>query len=119
MKVMSPLLVVLLAGCYASAERYTDKPMKRFDKSTEYCVEDADDGFTLFVYHKRYQMFGNDSLLSASGMEAAETIAQKEANARSKFIQDLDAKPVKANTGRDAAGNSSWSAVIRVLYKKT
>jgi len=118
MRLILVLPAIAILGCYSSAERYTDKPMKQFDDHTEYRVEEGDDGFTLFVYHKRYQMFGNDSKLIATGMTAAETIALKEASARGKQIEELDRTSIKQNTGRDAAANSSWSAVIPVRYKK-
>lgn len=88
------------------------------DGDTDYCVEDTEDGFKLYVWHERWQFFRSSAAIEKTGLKALYVIADEIAEERKKPIEEIVERKVKSDTGRTFWGVTSWSAVVRVFWKK-
>lgn len=106
-----------LSGC-ASAEKYGDGPMQKYDKNTELSVIERADGYTVNVYYSRYQFVPESDAVSASCRQQATSIAWEEARKRGKEIKPITDQEVKISMGRNGlSGITSCSASVPVYYK--
>jgi hypothetical protein len=107
---------VLLAGC-ATPVRYTDKPLTRYDKTTNYRVDERPDGFTVFVEYERYQFIPESSAVATACRSMLTSLAHETAEARRRKIQPLNEQRIRLSMGRNGVtGITSCSATVPVDF---
>ena len=116
-KALVATLPLALVGCHA--QKFTDQPMTEWrDGDTEYAFDEHDDGFTLYVFHSRFQFFKSSERIAATGRDALEAIAEEIAEENNKEIEPIKKSKIKSEIGRSGWDVTSWSAMVRVYYKK-
>lgn len=115
---LSPLsaALILLAGC-ATPVKYSEAPMTRYDKNTDYSVSERNDGFTVDIRYARYQFVPESSAVNASCRSQATSLAWEIARKRGKKIQNINDQEVKISMGRNGlSGITSCRAQVPVYY---
>ncbi len=113
---MKALLLVLVAvavtltGC-ATPVGYTNEPMARYDKDTEYRVDDRPNGFTLTIYYSRYQFIPESDAVAVACRQALTALAHEIAEKRGRQIKPIDTQRIRMSFGRNGVtGITSCSA---------
>jgi hypothetical protein len=107
---------VLLAGC-ATPVRYTDKPLTRYDKTTEYRVDDRPGGFAVVVEYERFQFIPESSAVTTACRSMLTSLAHEIAEARGRKIQPINEQRIRLSMGRNGVtGITSCSATVPVDY---
>ena len=107
-----------LFGC-STATIYTDKPMIRHDKDTEYSVEDNQNGFVLSIFYERYQFTPESTSVAASCKSALTSLAWEIAQKKGRDIQQINDQQIKLSMGRNGfTGITSCSASVPVKLKE-
>lgn len=115
-RIIAALHPLLVAGC--AADRYTNKEMTKYDENTEYRVEEQEDGFTLYFWYERFIAFGSQKQTAELGKAKLLNIAYELADERRKEIKTVNEQRIKSNTGKTFWDISSWSAMVKVFWKK-
>lgn len=106
------------AGC-ATPVSYTQKPMTRFDKDTEYAVDDRHEGFYLAIYYSRYQFIPESSAVATACKAALTAVAYDVAEHQGKRIAPLNEQRIRISMGRNEfSGITSCSASVPVDWAK-
>jgi hypothetical protein len=107
----------LLVGC--AANRFTpEEGMSRFDDRTDYRVENAEDGFTLYVWYQHYQAFKSTKNIVEEGKQALCNVAFAVSDKCKKPIEQVNEQRIKYDVGRTFWGITSYSATVKCFYKK-
>ena len=110
------MLSLLLGGC-ATPVRYTEKPLTRYDKTTEYRIDDRAGGFMVFVEYERYQFIPESSAVATACRAVLTSLALETADARGRKIQPLNEQRIRLSMGRNGfTGITSCSATVPVDY---
>jgi hypothetical protein len=98
---------------------YTDrKALVEYDKTTKYCIEDHDDGFTITVLYSRYQMIPESDAVASSAKSALLSIAYEHGDSIGRQIEQINEQRIKSSMGRNGfSGITSWSGTVRVFFK--
>jgi hypothetical protein len=114
------MLSLLLAGC-ATPVRYTEKPLTRYDKTTEYRIDDRAGGFMVFVEYERYQFIPESSAVATACRAMLTSLAYETADARGRKIQPPNEQRVRLSmceTGsresRRARQPSQWTTPSKI-----
>jgi hypothetical protein len=110
------MLSLLLAGC-ATPVRDTEKPLTRYEKTTEYRIDDRAGGFMVFVEYERYQFIPESSAVATACRAMLTSLAYETADARGRKIQPLNEQRIRLSMGRNGfTGITSCSATVPVDY---
>lgn len=111
------MLLVLLAGC-ATPVAQTQSSMSRYDKNTQYAVDDRGDGFTVSVYYSRYQFIPESNAVAVACRAQATAIAWEVARKRGKEIRAINDQEVRISMGRNGlTGITSCTASAPAYYQ--
>lgn len=111
------LVTTLLAAC-ATPVQFTDKPMKVYDKETEYYVEQNDQGLMVYVTYGSYQFIPDQSPVIDLCRAATVQVAMEEAQHIGRAIQDIDPKTIRLSMGRNIwTGTTTCSSKLFVTFK--
>lgn len=107
----------LLAAC-ATPVSYTDAPMKRFDKDTEYAVEERPGGYSVTINYSRYQFIPESSAVATACRQALTAVAHDIADQRLRKIRPINEQRIRLSMGRNGmTGITSCSATAPVEYE--
>lgn len=107
---------LILSGCAAPAG-YSNASMSTYDKDTEYRVDDTASGFTLTIYHSRYQFVPETDAVAVSCRQALTSLAYEIADKRGKEIAPVNEQRIKMSFGRNGfSGITSCSATVPVEW---
>lgn len=116
MRFAAVILVGLVSAC-ATPVTYTDRPLQRFDKDTEYAVEGRTGGFTVTVYYSRYQFIPESDAVAVACKQALTAVAHDVAEGRGKKIQQINEQRIRISMGRNGVtGVTSCSATAPAEY---
>lgn len=106
-------------GC-ATPATYTTQALQRFDKNTEYRVDDENDGFTITVIYTRYQFIPESDAVAMAGKSALLSIAHDVADERGRPIEQINEQRIRMSMGRNGlSGITTWSGTVKAFYRKT
>ena len=117
MKVLTVLIMAMLAGC-ATTATYTDAEMVQYDKHTHYSITESPGGFTVDIYYSRYQFIPESGVVAEACLRQAKAIAWEHAETLGQGIEPVNDQRVKLSTGRNGlSGITSCSASAVVNFK--
>lgn len=109
--------LLLVAGC-ATPVGYTNAPMARYDKDTEYRVDDRPGGFTLTIYYSRYQFIPESDAVAAACKQALTALAHEIGESRGRPIKRVEEQRIRLSMGRNGVtGITSCSATAPVDWQ--
>lgn len=111
-------VLFMLVSC-ATPVSYTTAPMSRYDKDTEYSIEDRQDGFYLSVYYSRYQFVPESSAVATACKQALTALAWEIAEKKDKQIDPVNEQRIRISMGRNGfSGITSCQASVDVKWKQ-
>ena len=111
------LLNVLLFSC-ATPVSHTLQPMLKYDKDTEYAVENKDSGFAISVYYSRYQFIPESSAVATACKSMLTSIAYEISEKRGKKIYPINEQKIRISMGRNGlSGITSCQAYAIADFK--
>ena len=120
MKITSVILAIAalcLFGC-ATAERFTDLPMQRYDRDTKYRIDETPGGYTVNVYYSRFQYIPESSAVAMAAKSAIMNIAHDHADKKGRKIEPINEQRIRMSMGRNGlAGITSWTGTLSVKYR--
>ncbi len=112
------LLSALLTGC-ATPVSHTNIPLSKYDKDTEYGVEDRADGFGITVYYSRYQFIPESDAVATACKSALTAIAWEVADKKGKQIDPINEQRIRISMGRNGlSGITSCQAFAVAKWKQ-
>ncbi len=94
--------------------------MQRYDKDTEYSVEDTPAGFTVSIYYSRYQMIPESDAVAVACKSALTAIAWDQAERRGRKIEPVNEQRIRLSMGRNGlSGITSCSASAPATWAAT
>lgn len=118
-------LVVLVAlpliSCGGGPASYTDKPLfEKWDRDTEYRIDDTADGFTVTSYTSEFQVTPDRDAVFMACKSAIMSIAYDVSERRRKRIQPIDDQQIRISVGQSqrngVSGETACSAQLQVTY---
>lgn len=99
MKFITLLFISLLVGGCATSSS-NSLPLTRYDKDTEYRIDDAPDGFGISVSYSRYQFIPNSSAVASECRSALSAVAVKYAEKMKKAIDPVNEQAIATSISR-------------------
>ena len=107
-------LAMLLTSC-ATPTSHTVAPMSRYDKDTEFAIDERPNGFALTIYYSRYQFIPESSALATSCKAALTSLAWEMAEKRGIKIRPINEQLIRLSMGRNGVtGITSCNASVTV-----
>lgn len=123
MKILKYLYLVFIASCIffagcSSAVNYSDIPMQRYDKDTQYSVQNTDDGFILAVYCTKFQFVEQAEVVVEMCRSALTAIAWEISDKSNRPIEPPDNQRILFSTGRNEfTGVTSCHGTLKVFWE--
>ena len=109
--------ILSLATACTTPVGYSNAPLATYDKDTEYRADDTPTGFTLTIYHSRYQFFPESDAIAQSCKSALTSLAHDLADKRGRKISPVNEQRIKISFGRNGvSGVTSCSATAPIEW---
>lgn len=109
---------LFLTAC-ATPVGYTNKPLQKANKDTEYRIDNNKNGFTITVYYSRYQFIPESDALVDACKSALTSTAYDHADKVGREIESINEQRIKISMGRNGlSGITSCSATVPVKFKQ-
>lgn len=109
-------IMLALQGC-ATPVAYTNQPLARYDKDTEYHTDDTPKGFSLTIYYSRYQFIPESEAVGTACRQVLMALAYEIAEQRGRKIAPINEQRIKTSFGRNGfSGITSCSATVPVEW---
>jgi hypothetical protein len=109
---------LMICGC-ATPVSQTVEPMTRYDKDTEFAVEERPAGFWLTVYYSRYQFIPESDAVATACKSTLTSLAWELAEKRGKQIEPINEQRIRISMGRNGlSGITSCQANTVVSWKR-
>ncbi len=111
------MAMLALAGCTTPVQ-YSQGPMTRLDKDTEYRVEDQKNGFQLIVSYSAYTFLAESSAMLTMCRNTITSLAHDIAEKRGRKIKPVAEQRIRTSLGYNGiTGVSSCSATAPVEWQ--
>lgn len=110
--------IILLSAC-ATPVSHTNIPMTKYDKDTEYAIEEREDGFSITVYYSRYQFIPESGAVATACKSMLTSLAWEIADKKGKEIEQINEQQIRISMGRNGiTGITSCQAYAIAKWKK-
>lgn len=107
---------VVLSAC-ATPVGYSNEALQNYDKDTEYRVDPREDGFTVTIFHSRYQFIPESDALVQSCKSALLSIAHEHAENIGREIEQINEQRIRLSLGRNGlTGVTSCTATAPAKF---
>lgn len=111
------LLLVFFASSCTTTSNFSQAPLSRYDKNTQFSIEYSDGEFGLSVLYTRYQFIPESDALLAACKQALTSLAYNIAERRDREIEPINEQRIRISIGRNGlTGVTSCSASVPVKY---
>lgn len=115
--ILTAAFVLLLVGC-ATPAKQSDIPLKAYDKTTKYGIEERPEGFAISIYYSRYQFIPESDAVATACKQALTSIAWEEAEKQGREIQPINEQSIRLSMGRNGlSGITSCTAYATARWK--
>lgn len=109
--------IICLVGC-ATAVRQSDIPLTKYDKTTDYGIEERTDGFAVSIYYSRYQFVPESEAVATACKQALTSIAWEHSEKVGRPIEPINEQAVRLSMGRNGlTGITSCRAYAVAKWK--
>lgn len=111
------MAVAVGASACATPVGYSNEPLQNFDKDTEYRIDPREDGFTVTIFHSRYQFIPESDALIQSCKSALLSIAHEHAENVGREIEQVNEQRIRLSLGRNGlTGVTSCTASVPARF---
>ena len=109
-------MLAATTGC-TTPTSFSNGQALRYDKDTEYMVDERPNGFSLTINYSRYQFIPESDALAAACKQALTSIAYDLGERKGRKIERIEEQRIRISFGRNGlSGITSCSATVPVVW---
>jgi len=109
--------VLAITSC-AAPMSFSDMPLSRYDKNTEYGIKDRTDGFDIAVLYSKYELIPASDAVAMACKSSLTSIAWEVSEKKGRQIAPINEQTIKISMGRNGlSGMTSCRAFATAKWK--